>query len=230
VLLGTSVLVLPLRHPVLLAKQLASLDALTGGRLLMGVGIGWMAEEFRLIGVPFEERALRAVDMVHLMRALWTDRTVDFHGRFWALSGGRMSPLPTRRSIPILWGGHSRAALNRVAAVGDGWHPSRLRPSEMEAGITLLRELCERRGRDPNALMIVARLGQQLTIDILRQYRDLGVDHVVIDPPLTGDGLVECREAMETVAATLRLHPRGATSEAQNGAPVTDSFVADDRC
>ncbi len=225
VLLGTSVLVLPLRHPVLLAKQLASLDVLSSGRVLLGIGIGWMAEEFRLIGVPFEERAPRAVEMVQLMRALWADRPVDFRGRYWAVSGCRMSPPPSRRSIPVLWGGHSRAALKRVAALGDGWHPSRLPPAELKTSITALRELCERRGRDPASLMLVARLDSELTIDILRHYQDLGVSHVVIDPPLGGNGLEECREVMEMVAATLRLRPRTAGSPTGNVTLVTDSFV-----
>src|SRR5690606_3136969 len=155
--IGTSVMVIPLRNPILLAKQLSTLDYLTGGRVILGAGVGWMEEEFGLIGVPFESRGKRAVEMVALMRELWSGETVDFHGEFWQVSGAKMHPTPVRSSIPVVWGGHSDAALRRVARVGDGWHPTQITLEQLSEGITKLRSYCERYGRDPDSVMIVAR-------------------------------------------------------------------------
>ena len=208
VALGTSILLLPLRHPVLLAKQLSTLDVVSGGRVLVAAGVGWMEEEFRLVGAPFGDRGARAVEMVRLMRALWTGRAVDFRGRFWSLSGCRMAPPPVQRPIPVLWGGHSRAALRRVAQVADGWHPSGLDPSEVAAGMTVLRKLCAERGRASSSLTIVPRLDRPLTTDLLHRYRDIGVDHLVIDPPLGRGDLDDCWDAMREAAAAGGLAPR----------------------
>src|SRR5262249_18077029 len=124
--LGAPAAVLPPPTPVLLAKQLSSLDFLTGGRVILGAGVGWMEEEFRLVGLDFASRGRRAVEMVRLMRELWTGETVDFRGEFYRVSGCRMHPRPAQATIPVVWGGHSDAALRRVARVGDGWHPTQI--------------------------------------------------------------------------------------------------------
>src|SRR5690606_11031473 len=108
--LGTSVLIAPLFNPPILAKQVATLDYLTGGRVILGIGAGWMEEEFNLLSVAFADRGKRVVEMVKLMRTLWTGTTVDFTGGLWRISECKMHPRPAQPSVPIVWGGHSDAA------------------------------------------------------------------------------------------------------------------------
>ena len=142
------------------------------------------------------------------MRTLWTGEPVDFRGRFWSISGCRMAPPSVQRPIPVLWGGRSRAALRRVVEIADGWHPSGLSPTAVRAGLDVLTELCALRGRSPASLQIVPRLGYPVTAGLLHQYEDLGIDHVVIDPPLGGPRLEACWEAMQETASAARLDPR----------------------
>jgi probable F420-dependent oxidoreductase len=127
---GTSVLVIPYRHPVSTARALATTDHLSGGRVILGAGIGWWREEFDALGVPFEDRASRTVEALRLMREIWTQPRVEFTGRYWQVrEAGGLRPQPVQRPhIPIWIGGHSDAALHRVVAVADGWHPLGLRP------------------------------------------------------------------------------------------------------
>jgi len=127
---GTSVLVIPYRNPVFTARALATADYLSGGRVILGAGIGWWREEFETLGVPFEDRAARTVEALRLMREIWTQPRVTFEGRFWQVrEAGGVRPHPVQRPhIPIWIGGHSDAALRRVVEVADGWHPLGLRP------------------------------------------------------------------------------------------------------
>jgi probable F420-dependent oxidoreductase len=208
--LGTSVVVLPLRHPVVFAKQVATLDRLTGGRLLLGVGTGWMAEEFALCDAPFEHRGGRAQEMVALMRQLWTGENVEFHGAFYQVSGARMHPTPFRQRVPILWGGHTDAALRHVARVGDGWHPSSRTLDQLRHGIGRLRELCTETGRDPDSLIIAPRPSRAYAIsaETHAAHLELGVAHVLIDPPTDAPDLEDCRQEMLRVADVCGLQPR----------------------
>lgn len=207
--LGTSVLVAPLRHPVHLAKQVASLDYLSGGRVILGLGAGWMKEEMDLLGVPFARRGARAAEMVALMRALWSGDTVDFRGAFYELAGCRMHPRPAQARIPVVWGGHSEHALRRVVGCGDGWHPTRSTLHQLAAGMARLRRLCDEHGRDFDTVSVIARPGPAYAIDEAAHARHLalGVDHVVIDPPVA-EGLAGFREEMERVAEICGLAPR----------------------
>lgn len=214
--LGTSVLVAPLRHPVHLAKQIASLDQLSGGRVILGLGAGWMKEEFDLLDQPFARRGARAAEMVALMRALWSGEPTDFHGAFYRLSGCRMAPRPVQARVPVVWGGHSDHALRRVVTGGDGWHPTRSTLDQLADGIARLRRLCDAHGRDPASISIIARPGATYPIDHDTHARHLalGVDHLVIDPPvLAADQdpeLSQFRAEMERVAAICGLKPRAA--------------------
>lgn len=209
--LGTSVLVLPLRNPMLLAKRLATLDYLTGGRAMLGAGAGWMEEEFDLIGVPFNKRGTRSAEMVELMRAFWRGETVEFQGDIWQIAGCQMHPTPVQASIPVLWGGHSTYALRRVAKLGDGWHPTQTTIEQLADGIEQLRRLCDEYDRDPSSLSIVARPGKVYPIntDTIERHHELGIQHLVVDPPLSGDGLSDCRDEMERIADVCNLHARG---------------------
>jgi probable F420-dependent oxidoreductase len=208
--LGTSVMVAPLRHPILLAKQLATLDFLSGGRIIWGIGAGWMAEEFELIGVDFEQRGPRTAEMVALMRAFWTGEMVNFQGKFYQAANCQMHPRPAQPTIPIVWGGHSDAALKRVAKLGDGWHPTQITLEQLTAGVAKLRRFCQDFGRDPASLLIIARPGRvyPFTVATQAQHQALGVQHVVIDPPLDWPDLKACRQELERVAELGGLQPR----------------------
>src|SRR5215472_3913630 len=121
--IATGVLLLPEHNPVLVAKQAATLDTLSGGRLTLGVGIGWSAEEFEALGVPFARRGQRTAEYVAAMRTLWADDVANFTGEFTKFESVRVNPKPVRdRRIPVVLGGNSDASLSRVAAFGDGWY------------------------------------------------------------------------------------------------------------
>ena len=159
---GTSVLVIPYRNPVVTAKALATADYLSGGRVILGAGIGWWREEFEGLGVPFADRAARTVEYLRLMREIWTKPRVVFEGRFARISeAGGVRPHPVQRPhIPIWIGGHSEAALHRVVEIADGWHPLGLRPpvtlypAEMAAAVRRLRDMAAAAGRDPKTITI----------------------------------------------------------------------------
>jgi probable F420-dependent oxidoreductase len=208
--LGTSVMIVPLRQPILLAKQLSSLDFLSGGRVILGVGAGWMEEEFDLIGAPFDRRGPRTAEMIALMRAFWTGEMVDFQGEFYQVAGCQMVPRPVQPTIPIVWGGHSDAALKRVARIGDGWHPTQITLEQLSEGVSKLRRFCEEAGRDPAAVLVIARPGRvyPLNAETQARHQALGIQHVVIDPPLDGPDLSDFRAEMERVAALCELRPR----------------------
>jgi probable F420-dependent oxidoreductase len=209
--LGTSVLVAPLRHPVLLAKQVATLDYLSGGRAILGIGAGWMAEEFATVGVSFADRGRRVDEMVALMRACWSGETVEFQGQFYQVSGFKMHPRPTG-SVPIIWGGHSDAALRRVARLGDGWHPTQIPLPALADGVARLRSYAEQAGRDPASLLVVARPGNTypITPESHAHHLALGVTHLVADTPIPepDPDLALLRARMEEVAQICGLQPR----------------------
>jgi probable F420-dependent oxidoreductase len=160
--LVTSVLVLPYRNPVLTAKMVASLDVLSGGRLTLGVGAGWLKEEFEALNSPaFNARGAVSDEWITIFKQLWSQSPASFDGRFYRYSDIRCEPFPVQKPHPPIWvGGHSWAALRRTARHGDGWHPvgavaaSPLPPKEMRAHLDTLKQLTEAAGRDFSALTI----------------------------------------------------------------------------
>jgi probable F420-dependent oxidoreductase len=160
--LVTSVLVLPYRNPVLTAKMAASLDVLSGGRLTLGVGAGWLKEEFEALhSPPFEARGAVTDEWIAIFKQLWSQSPASFEGRFYRYADIRCEPFPVQKPHPPIWvGGHSRAALRRTARYGDGWHPvgavaaSPLPPHEMRGHLDTLKRLTEAEGRDFSALTI----------------------------------------------------------------------------
>src|SRR5271168_976722 len=160
--LVTSVLVLPYRNPVLTAKMVASLDVLSGGRVTLGVGVGWLREEFEALGSPdFDKRGAVTDEWLNIFKQLWTQSPASFNGQFYKYNDIRAEPFPLQKPHPPIWvGGHSRAALRRTARHGDGWHPvgaiaaSPLPPQEMRTHLTTLKQLTEAEGRDFSALTI----------------------------------------------------------------------------
>jgi probable F420-dependent oxidoreductase len=155
--IATGVLLLPEHNPVLAAKQAATLDVLSAGRLTLGVGIGWSADEFAALGVPFARRAERTAEYIAAMRRLWADDVASFNGEFAAFGGVRVNPKPVRdRCIPIVIGGNSDAALRRAAACGDGWYGFNVEIDDVRDRLAMLREQCRRHGREFSELTVAA--------------------------------------------------------------------------
>ena len=150
--LATGVVILPQRNPVVLAKELATLDHLSGGRMHLGVGVGWLEEEFDAIGVPFAERGRRTDDHVAAMRALWTQDAASYHGEFTNFDNCILRPRPVQPSIPIHVGGHTDIAARRAGRLGDGFFPGKGTHAELARSFGLVRETAVAHGRDPGAI------------------------------------------------------------------------------
>ncbi len=184
--IATGVLLLPEHNPVLVAKQAATLDTLSGGRLTLGIGIGWSREEFDALGVPFERRGARTREYVDAMRTVWRDDVASFDGEFVHFDAVRVNPKPLReRRIPIVLGGNSDAALRRVAAWGDGWYGFYLESADAVAErLSFLDGLCRERGRDIAELRLAVAL-RELTPRDVAPLAALGVDELVLveSPP-----------------------------------------------
>ncbi|ORW32707.1 LLM class F420-dependent oxidoreductase [Mycobacterium paraense] len=178
---ATGVLLLPEHNPVVVAKQAASLDRLSGGRLTLGVGVGWSREEFAALGVPFERRGARTAEYVAAIRALWRDDVASFDGHFVAFDAIRVNPKPLRdRRIPIVLGGNSDAALRRVVAWGDGWYGFNLNgPAAVRDRLGRLDQLCAESGRDRAGLRVSVALRNPGIADI-RALAECGVDELVL--------------------------------------------------
>jgi len=148
--LGTSVYLLPLRHPLVTARLALSLDVLSGGRLTLGVGVGWLAEEFQAAGIDFQTRAARTRECVRALRTLWTETEPEFHGRFFSFGPVRFEPKPVQKPHPpIVFGGETAAALRRAAALGDGWYGVGHTPESAAVQATKLRALSRPPGGEP---------------------------------------------------------------------------------
>ena len=182
--LATGVLILPQRNPVVLAKETATLDRLSGGRLTLGVGVGWLREEFDAIGVPFDERGPRADEYVEALRVLWQEPEPTFSGRFVDFQGAKSYPKPAQGTIPVVVGGHTKVSARRAGRLGDGYFPGRARDEELVPLFDEVRRAAKDAGRDPDAIELTA--GGVMDVDGVKRYADLGVDRVVI-PPLGFD-------------------------------------------
>jgi probable F420-dependent oxidoreductase len=189
--LGTSVLVLPHRHPVLAAKMLATLDHLAPGRVILGAGVGWMREEIELLGAPYDRRGAWTDEAIRIMRACWQNERVSFRGEFFSFPEIGFAPRPPHGAIPIWIGGHTSRALRRVAELGDGWHAAFAAPAVMREGIEKLGAACAKVGRDPKTITISVRMGLPAkrasaeVLDELKALRDLGVRHVILETRVT---------------------------------------------
>lgn len=206
--LGTSILVLPMRPPLPVAKTVATLDYLSGGRMMLGVGVGWLAEEFALLGQPFRDRGRRTVEAIRVLKACWSDDPVSFRGRFYNLAPFAMAPKPPQGSrLPVLGGGESDAALRRVAEACDGWHPLGLKPDQLKGRLGRLAEFVSRAGRSMADLLLTARTGRAiaLTRDVAAGYAEAGVRLVVADVDYRQTTLPAVLAQIETLAGELRL-------------------------
>jgi len=179
--LGTHVIILPYRNPLVTAKQVASLDFLSQGRVIFGVGAGWMEEEFKALGYDYYKRRGAVTDeQIKIIRKVWTEETTSFEGEFYKFQPLSIRPVPVQRPHPPIWiGGHSLAAIRRAARLGDGWMPvglqgsAGLAPAEMSEKIGQLRELAEGAGRDPDSIDVCLSAALQLGKESVGDSRDL---------------------------------------------------------
>jgi probable F420-dependent oxidoreductase len=185
--LGTAVVILPQRHPAYVAKEMATLDVLSGGRAMLGIGIGWLKEEFDALGVPFTERAGRTDESIQAIRSLWKPAPEPFEGKFYKWGAVESNPKPLQQpGVPIIIGGHSPGAARRAARHGDGFFPITEEPQVLSSLLAILRDECEKVGRDPNAIEISTgsvRIDAPVDFDTARRAQDAGVGRLVIAPP-----------------------------------------------
>jgi len=161
--IGAAILIVPYRHPLLLAKALASVDQLSGGRVIVGAGLGWLETESVLMGIPHRRRARITDEALGVMRACWESERPEFSGEHFQFSGFHFAPRPHEdRRLPVLIGGASSAALRRVARFGDGWIGDGLTFEELEASLAGLREALQAEGRDPDSIEVAMRTGLQV--------------------------------------------------------------------
>jgi probable F420-dependent oxidoreductase len=179
--LGTAVCLVPQRNPVYTAKEVATVDWLSGGRVDLGVGIGWQREEFQAVDAPFPERAARTREYLEVMRTLWEDDLSQHSGPFYELAPCRMFPKPVQARVPVYFGGESEPALRRVADVGEGWHGFSLTPELAKERIARLYELLDERGRarDDVEVAVCPYLEPVGPAD-LEPYHAAGVDQLVL--------------------------------------------------
>lgn len=209
---GPSALVTAWHNPVNVAKALATLDVLNGGRTVLVVAAGWMREQFDILGAPFESRGPRCTEYVRLLKHLWSEDTIDFHGRFYSYSGFKFYPKPVRKpSLPIWIGGKSDGTLRRVAAVGDGWHPLYLTPEEMAEKLEVLRGYLSEEGRRLEDVELSARPVTQAPFDLetVKRFAALNVRTLIWDPDFEHDRIDGVLEDLERMADRVLAHASG---------------------
>lgn len=189
--LGTCILILPQRNPLVLAKELATLDHLTGGRVELGIGVGWLQEEFEALGVPWERRGRRNDEYLEVLRTVWSGKHVEFHGEFVDFEPLTSTPRPAQgRDIPILVGGDTPVAMRRAARLADGYFPGETDPERLGELITTVRAACQAIDRDPDSIEINAIFGSlrdpAAGLEVMER---LGVGRVMVPAfAFVGDG------------------------------------------
>jgi probable F420-dependent oxidoreductase len=183
--LGMSVLIVPYRNPFDVARRIATLDVLSGGRMILGVGVGWMEEEFKLLGIPFNERAQRTREYVAVMKAVWTQENPRFDGKFIKLEADvNMLPMPLQKPHPPIWvGGESMPALRRVVEFGDGWHIALLTVEQITSLYERLRVAMDKAGRDFSSLELTAMTDMtRLSPGVIASYGKFGISTLYMLP------------------------------------------------
>jgi probable F420-dependent oxidoreductase len=203
--LGTSVTIIPYRHPLEMARVVATLDVVSGGRIIFGAGIGWMAEEFRLLGIPFEERAARTREYITVMKEVWTKETPRFSGKFVQIDQAlHFAPRPLQQPHPPIWvGGESLPALKRVVEFGQGWHVGPIALEEVKPKFAQLQQLMAAAGRDFSQLEITSMVDTRVVSPAdIRAYRDLGVQGLYVVGP--GPGVESVLQVMREFATKVQ--------------------------
>jgi probable F420-dependent oxidoreductase len=180
--LATGIVLVPERHPLLLAKEVATLDRFSGGRFLFGIGAGWLKEETEIMGGDFAHRWTQTRESILAMKELWTKAEAEFHGRYYDFPPVKSNPKPAQKPHPpILLGGAATNVLQRVVAWGDGWLPNRVTPEQLRESRATLDRLAKEAGRNPAAITISV-YGQPADRDHIRRLHDAGADRVVVRP------------------------------------------------
>jgi probable F420-dependent oxidoreductase len=210
--LGSSVFILGHRHPVVMAKMLASIDALSNGRLICGVGVGWWKEELEILGVPFHARGRQADEAIRAFKALWTQDNPSFDGEFFKFRDIGFAPKPVQKPHPPIWvGGDSPGAFRRVVTLGDGWHATSKTPAQFEEALGRLRAAADAAARRFDTIELSLRFGltdallahgAQAAIDQLAEFKRLGLSHVVLE--FRRDDLDRMIDILEVVTGTIR--------------------------
>ena len=185
--LGTGICLVPERNPLMLAKVIASLDHISKGRFIFGIGAGWLREETEIMGGNFEHRWSQTREAILAMKALWTQDEAEFHGAYYDFPPVRSSPKPAQKPHPpVLLGGSARNVFQRVASWGDGWMPVRATPDDIRQGRARLDELATAAGRDPKVLDVTV-FGEGSDRDAIKRFEDAGADRVIVRLASTAD-------------------------------------------
>lgn len=182
--LGTGVIVLPQRNPLVLAKELASLDVLSGGRLVLGIGVGYLEPELRAVGVPMAGRGARTDEYLAAMRSLWEDDAPGYQGSYVSFGGVDAHPRPVQRPVPLVVGGHGEAAYRRTVRDGAGWYGFHLDRAATKQHVDGLRRAAVAAGRDPAAVPVTVSPVERLAAGVVGDYAELGVSRLVVVPPV----------------------------------------------
>jgi len=195
--LGTSVIILPYRNPVVLAKMISTLDVLSEGRVILGVGAGWLQKEFEALGVPFNQRGEIANEYLKILKVLWTEDDPRFKGKYLEFSDIKFLPKPYQKPYPPIWvGGGSNKAIERAVIYGDGWHPVGLTPEELKEKLEYVNKLLKKHNKDNFKISLRRNLEINKDKEIsdddtlrgpiekivegIKEYKALGVDHLVL--------------------------------------------------
>jgi probable F420-dependent oxidoreductase len=218
--IGVSVLIVPYRNPVVTARAISTLDFLSAGRIIVGVGSGWMKEEFDALGVPFAERGAQTDEFIRIFKAIWTNPRPQFAGKYYQFSGITAYPQPTQRPHPPIWvGGNSKRAMRRALELGDGWQPGWSRPDQLAQELQDFRRVAERVGRDPKSVELSLLRPMQIldrgtdsrrpligtpeqVAEDIHAYQQLGVTHLVFS--FRTRALSEALETIERFATQVR--------------------------
>jgi probable F420-dependent oxidoreductase len=210
--LGASVFILGHRHPVVMAKMLTSIDALSDGRLICGVGVGWWKEELEILGVPFNRRGRQADEILKVFATLWSDTHPSFEGEFFRFRDIGFAPKPVQKPRPPIWvGGDSPGAFRRVVTLGDGWHATSKTPAEFREALPRLRAAADKAGRSFDTIDLSLRYtlrddllakGTQAVVDTLVEYKRLGLSHILLE--FRRDDLARMLEILDLVTSAVR--------------------------
>ena len=209
--IGASVFILGHRHPIVMAKMLTTIDALSNGRLICGFGVGWWAEEFAALGIPFHTRGRQGDEMLRVFKELWTSENPQFDGEFYRFSNIGFAPKPVQQPHPPLWiGGNSPGAFRRVVTLGDGWHATSQSPEQLRHSLERLQQAAEKAGRAFNTIALSLRLplradavqgSRQAIIDQYCAYKALGLTHLVVD--FRRDNLTQMLETLDLMVTEI---------------------------
>jgi probable F420-dependent oxidoreductase len=202
--LATGIVLVPERHPLMLAKEVSTLDLFSGGRFLFGIGAGWLREETQLMGGDFDHRWGQTRESILAMKELWTKPEAEFHGKFYDFPPVRSNPKPAQKPHPpVLLGGDAPRVLERVVAWGDGWLPNRVTPVELREKRATLDRLAKEAGRDPAAISVSVH-GQPADRDLIARLHEAGATRVIVRPATSKSEPEMVRELTRIAEVVLR--------------------------